>query len=93
MERKKENWPYSIFSQFRDNSIKLLAPKPMADVKIKSTIYPPPNAVNIVEVHFSAILKQIIVLVRSGVIYFYRLEQGTSVMVKQLKPNELRDSE
>ena len=74
MERKKENWPYSIFSQFRDNSIKLLAPKPIADVKIKSTIYPPPNADNIEVVRFSSILKQIIVFVKSGIIYFYRLE-------------------
>lgn len=74
MERKKENWPYSIFSQFRDNSIKLLAPKPTADVKIKSTIYPPPNADNIEVVRFSSILKQIIVFVKSGIIYFYRLE-------------------
>jgi len=37
------------------------------------------------------VLKQIIVYVRSGYLYFYRLEQGTSVMVKTIKPNELRD--
>ena len=64
----------------------------MADVKIKSTIYPPPNADNIEIVRFSTILKQIIVFVRSGLIYFYRLEQGTSVMVNKVNSRELRDS-
>jgi len=93
MERLKENWPYAIYSQFRDNSIKLLAPKPEADVKIKSTIYPPPNSDNIEVVRFSTILKQIIVFVRSGIIYFYRLEQGTSVMVRQVLASELRDND
>ena len=70
-----------------------MAPKPEADVKIKSTIYPPPNADNIEVVRFSTMLKQIIVFVRSGIIYFYRLEQGTSVMVRQVHPNQLRDSD
>ena len=65
----------------------------MSDVKVKSTIYPPPNAEEIQVVRFSSTLKQIIVFVASGIIYFYRLEQGTSVMVKQIKPSELRDAD
>ena len=92
-ERRKENWPYALFTQFKDNSIKLLAPKAEADVKVKSTIYPPPNAENIQEVRFCTVLKQIIVYVRTGMMYFYRLEQGTSVMVKQFNTKELRDGE
>lgn len=42
---------------------------------------------------FSTMLKQIIVFVRSGIIYFYRLEQGTSIMVRQVHPSQLRDSD
>lgn len=65
----------------------------MSDVKVKSTIYPPPNAEEIQLVRFCSTLKQIIVYVASGTIYFYRLEQGTSVMVKQIKTSELRDAD
>ena len=42
MERKRENIPYALFAQFKDNSVKLMAPRAAADVKIKSTVYPPP---------------------------------------------------
>jgi len=58
---------------------------------VKSTIYPPPNADETKIVRFCSVLKQMIVLVRSGILYFYRLEQGTSVMVRQINPGELRD--
>lgn len=44
-------------------------------------------------VRFCTLLKQIVVYVRSGMIYFYRLEQGTSVMVREVKSNELRDAQ
>ena len=44
-------------------------------------------------VRFCTILKQIIVYVRSGILYFYRLEQGTSVMVREIFTAELRDTD
>ena len=93
MEQRKENWPYALFTQFKDNSIKLLAPKPGADIKVRSTVYPPPNADNIELVRFSSTLKQLIVFVVSGILYFYRLEQGTAVMDRQIKTRQLRDSD
>ena len=93
MERKNENWAYAIFAQFKDNSVKLLAPKPEADVKVKSTIYPPPQAEDVKILRFCTLLKQIVVYVRSGTIYFYRLEQGTSVMVREVRASEFRDSD
>lgn len=91
--KKLDNYPYAVYTLYADNSIKLLAPKAEPDVKVKSTIYPPPNSEDVALVRFCTVLKQVIVYVRSGYLYFYRLEQGTSVMVKQIKPNELRDSD
>ena len=93
MERQRENVAYATYAQFKDNSVKLMAPKATSDVKIKSTIYPPPQAEDIRMVRFCTILKQIIVYVRSGILYFYRLEQGTSVMVREIFTAELRDTD
>ena len=73
--------------------MKLMAPRADPDVKVKSTVYPPPQAEDIRMVRFCTVLKQIIVYVRSGILYFYRLEQGTSVMVKEIHTDELRDSD
>ena len=81
----KENFCYAFFAIYRDNSIKLLAPKAEPDVKVKSTIYPPPQAEDIKIVRFCTLLKQIVVYTWAGMIYFYRLEQGTSVMVREVK--------
>ena len=93
MGQRKENWPYALFTQFKDNSIKLLAPKPASDIKVRSTVYPPPNSDNISSVRFSSTLKQLIVFVVSGILYFYRLEQGTAVMDRQVKTKQLRDAD
>ena len=85
MERQRENDPYAVFAAYRDNSIKLLAPKAQPDVMVKSTVFPPPQADDVRMVRFCTLLKQIIVYVWSGMLYFYRLEQGTSVMVREVK--------
>ena len=42
---------------------------------------------------FSSTLKQLIVFVVSGILYFYRLEQGTAVMDRQVKTKQLRDAD
>ena len=58
-----------------------------------STVYPPPIGENIKMIRFCTILKQLVVSVDSGTIYFYRLDQITSVMANQIKVPEIRDSE
>ena len=82
MDTKNDNWPYAHYIQFSDNSLKILQPKPSANVRELSNIYPPPNNMDIVEIRFSIFIKQIIILVRSGSLYFYRMEEGTSVMTR-----------
>ena len=42
VEQRDKNKPYAIYVQMRDNSIKLLQPKPKHDAKVLTTIFPPP---------------------------------------------------
>ena len=57
LEHKRVNKPYSINVQYLDQSFKLLDPTPEADSKVKSTVYPPPQAENIDVVRFCSVLR------------------------------------
>ena len=93
LEQREFNQPYSIFVQYQDQSFKILGAKNEPNSKIKSTVFPPPQAENVHIIRFCTLLKQLIVSTNCRSILFYRLDHITSIMTKDLKVDEIRDSE
>ena len=93
MEAKRENCPYAIFTQHEDNSIRFIKPEPKADARVIGTIYPPPNAEEILAIRFCSYLQQTVVSGSSGTLYFYRLDADNSTLVQKINLSELRDAE
>ena len=93
IEQREKNRPYAIYVQFRDNSIKLLQPKPKHDAKVLTTIFPPPNAEEIKDIRFCTIIKRIVIMQQSGTLCFYKLERQTSILEKIIQPSDLKDAQ
>ncbi len=77
-EEKFTKGGFAIYVQCEDNSVRILN----EECQAKSTIYPPPTAMDLVSVQYCITLDRFFLLLESGSICIYNIEKETAILEK-----------